>query len=98
MKMSELSARAKIPAATIRNYARTELFLGRPKQEDHGLVYCRACRRLGKIQAMQKKGHSLDENKKIIGRNLANIRSNPKLDTVYTSKRKLSSKLHRSIP
>ena len=88
MKMSELSARAKIPAATIRNYARQGL-LSEPTKTGKTMAYYTVehVERLKKIQAMQKKGHSLDEIKKIIGQNLANIRSNPKLDTVYTSKR-----------
>jgi AcrR family transcriptional regulator len=88
MKMSELSARAKIPAATIRNYARQGL-LYEPIRTGKTMAYYTVehVERLKKIQAMQKKGHSLNEIKKIIGQNLANTRSNPKLDTVYTSKR-----------
>jgi len=88
MKMSELSARAKIPAATIRNYARQGL-LSEPIRTGKTMAYYTVehVERLKKIQAMQKKGHSLDEIKKNIGQNLANTCSNPKLDTVYTSKR-----------
>ena len=88
MKMSELSTRAKISAATIRNYARQGL-LSEPIRTGKTMAYYTVehVERLKKIQSLQKKKHSLNEIKDIVNQNSANIRSKLKHDTVYTSKR-----------
>jgi AcrR family transcriptional regulator len=88
MKMSELSTRAKISAATIRNYARQGL-LSEPVRTGKTMAYYTVehVDRLKKIQSLQKKGLSLSEIKHIVNQNSANSSSNPKLDMVYTSKR-----------
>ena len=88
MKMSELSARTKITAATIRNYARQGL-LSEPIKTGKTMAYYTVehIDRLKKIQSLQKNGHSLNEIKHIVNQNSTNIRSNRKLETVYTSKR-----------
>jgi len=88
MKMSELSDRAKIPAATIRNYARQGL-LPEPIRTGKTMAYYTVehVERLEKIQSLRKKGLSLSEIKHIVNQNSSNSRSNPNLDTVYTSKR-----------
>jgi AcrR family transcriptional regulator len=88
MKMSELSTRAKISAATIRNYARQGL-LSEPVRTGKTMAYYTVehVERLKKIQSLQKKGLSLSEIKHFVNQNSANSSSNPKLDMVYTSKR-----------
>lgn len=90
MKMSELSARTKITAATIRNYARQGL-LSEPIKTGKTMAYYTVehIDRLKKIQSLQKNGHSLDEIKHIINQISANTHSNRKLETVYTSKRNI---------
>ena len=66
MKMSELSTRAKISAATISNYARQGL-LPEPIRTGKTMAYYTVehVERLKKIQSLQKKKHSLNEIKDI---------------------------------
>jgi len=88
MKMSELSTRAKISAATIRNYARQGL-LSEPIRTGKTMAYYTVehVERINKIQELQRKRLSLNEIKHIVNQNSSNSRSNSNLDTVYTSKR-----------
>ena len=88
MKMSELSARAKITAATIRNYARQGL-LPDPVRTGKTMAYYTVehLERIKNIKAMQKKGHSLDVIGHIINQTSGKNPSNTKPDMVYTSKR-----------
>ena len=88
MKMSELSARAKIPATTIHNYSRQEL-LPEPIRTGKTMAYYTVehIERLKKIQSLRKKGHSLDEISRIVNQNSGGTRSNQKPDMVFTSKR-----------
>jgi AcrR family transcriptional regulator len=88
MKMSELSTRAKISAATIRNYARQGL-LPEPIRTGKTMAYYTVehVESLKKIQSLQKKGLSLDEISHIVNKNSGENHSNLKPDTVYTSKR-----------
>ena len=78
MKMSELSTRAKIPAATIRNYARQGL-LSEPIRTGKTMAYYTVehVERLKKIQSLRKKGHSLDEISHIVNQNSRNIALQP---------------------
>ena len=78
MKMSELSTRAKISAATIRNYARQGL-LSEPIRTGKTMAYYTVehVERIKKIQALQKKGLSLDEIRHIVNQNSAKNHSNP---------------------
>jgi len=86
--MSELSARAKISAATISNYTRQGL-LPEPVRTGKTMAYYTVehVERLKKIQSLQKKGISLDEISHIVNKNSEKNHSNLKSDTVYTSKR-----------
>jgi AcrR family transcriptional regulator len=88
MKMSELSTRAKILAGTIRKYAHKGL-LPDPIRTGKTMAYYTVdhIERLKQISKLRKKGLSLDEIKQIINQISANTNANPKLDTVYTSKR-----------
>ena len=88
MKMSELSTRAKISAATIRNYTRQGL-LPEPVRTGKTMAYYTVehVERLKKIQSLQKKGISLDEISYIVNKNSEKNHSNLKSDIVYTSKR-----------
>jgi AcrR family transcriptional regulator len=88
MKMSELSARAKIPAATIRNYARKGL-LSEPIRTGKTMAYYTVehVERIKKIQSLQNKRLSLDEINHIVNQNSGEIHSNLKPEIVYTSKR-----------
>ena len=88
MKMSELSARVKITAATIRNYARQGL-LPEPVRTGKTMAYYTVehVESLKKIQSLQKKGLTLDEISHIVNQNSGENHSNLKPDIVYTSKR-----------
>lgn len=88
MKMSELSARAKITAATIRNYARQGL-LPEPVKTGKTMAYYTVehIERLKKIQSLQKKGLSLGEISHIVNQDPRENHSNQKSNIVYTSKR-----------
>src|SRR5512145_492093 len=88
MKMSELCARTKIPVDTIRNYARKGL-LPEPIKTGKTMAYYTVehIDRLKKIQALQKKGHSLDEIRQRVNQNPQDSRFNHKPDALYTSKR-----------
>lgn len=88
MKMSELSARVKIPVDTIRNYARKGL-LPEPIKTGKTMAYYTVehLDRLKKIHALQIKGHSLDEIKHRVNQNSKDTHSNLKPDALYTSKR-----------
>jgi AcrR family transcriptional regulator len=88
MKMSELSARAKKPAATIRYYARQGL-LPNPVKTGKTMAYYTIdhIERLNQIDAMQKKGHSLDEINRIVNQGPGKDHTHLKPETVYTSKR-----------
>ncbi|HWR69150.1 MAG TPA: MerR family transcriptional regulator [Desulfomonilia bacterium] len=88
MKMSELSARAKKPAATIRYYARQGL-LPEPVKTGKTMAYYTVehLERLNQIHALQKKGHSLAEISRMVNQNPREPQSHLKPDMVYTSKR-----------
>jgi AcrR family transcriptional regulator len=88
MKMSELSARAKITAATIRNYARQGL-LPDPVRTGKTMAYYTVehLERIKNIKALQKKGHSLNVIGHIVNQTSGENHSNPKPEMVYTSKR-----------
>jgi AcrR family transcriptional regulator/predicted transcriptional regulator len=88
MKMSELSARAKIPATTISYYIRQAL-LPEPIRTGKTMAYYTVehMERLKQIQALQDKGLSLDEISRVVNQNSAEINSNLNPDGVYTSKR-----------
>lgn len=88
MKMSELSDRAKITAATIRNYARQGL-LPEPVRTGKTMAYYTVehLERIKNIKALQKKGHSLDAIGHIVNQTSGRNHPNPKPEMVYTSKR-----------
>ena len=88
MKMSELSTRAKITAATIRNYARQGL-LPDPVRTGKTMSYYTVehLERIKNIKALQKKGHSLDVIGHIVNQTSEKNHPNPKPEMVYTSKR-----------
>ena len=86
--MSEVSTRAKITAATIRNYARQGL-LPEPVRTGKTMAYYTVehLERIKNIKALQKRGHSLDVIGHIINQPSGKNHSNPKPEMVYTSKR-----------
>jgi AcrR family transcriptional regulator len=88
MKMSELSARAKIPATTISYYIRQAL-LPEPIRTGKTMAYYTVehMERLKQIQALQDKGLSLDEISRVVNQNSAENNTNLNPDGVYTSKR-----------
>jgi AcrR family transcriptional regulator len=88
MKMSELSARAKKPAATIRYYARQGL-LPDPVKTGKTMAYytIEHIERLNQIDALQKKGFSLDKISRMVNPNPGEPHTYLKPETVYTSKR-----------
>ena len=88
MKMSELSARVKIPVDTIRTYARKGL-LPRPIKTGKTMAYYTVehIDRLRKIHALQKKGHSLDEIKSSVNQTSSETPSDHQPGALYTSKR-----------
>jgi AcrR family transcriptional regulator len=88
MKMSELSARAKIPVDTIRNYARKGL-LPKPIKTGKTMAYYTVehIDRLRKIHVLQKKGHSLDEIRGSLNQTSSDTPSGLQPGTLYTSKR-----------
>ena len=88
MKISELSTRAKIPAATIRNYARQGL-LPDPVRTGKTMAYYTVehVERLKQISSLRKKGISLDEISHIVNQNSGKNYSNLKPDMIFTSKR-----------
>jgi AcrR family transcriptional regulator len=88
MKISELSARAKKPAATIRYYARQGL-LPKPVKTSKTMAYYTVehLERLQQIDALQKKGHSLDEIGHVVNRNTGEDQPSPNPETIYSSKR-----------
>jgi AcrR family transcriptional regulator len=88
MKMSELSARAKIPVATIHNYSRQEL-LPEPIRTGKTMAYYTVehIERLKQISSLRKKGLSLDEISHIVNQNSEGNYSNLKPDMIFTSKR-----------
>ena len=88
MKMSELSARANKPAATIRYYARQGL-LPNPVKTGKTMAYytIEHIERLNQIDALQKKGYSLDKISRMVNPNPGESHTYLKPETVYTSKR-----------
>ena len=88
MKMSELSARVKIPVDTIRNYARKGL-LPKPIKTGKTMAYYTVehIDRLRKIHALQIKGHSLDAIKSSVNQTSNDTPSSPQPGALYTSKR-----------
>lgn len=88
MKMSELSARVKIPVDTIRNYARKGL-LPKPIKTGKTMAYYTVehIDRLRKIHALQKKGHSLNEIKSGVNQISSETPSSLQPGALYTSKR-----------
>jgi AcrR family transcriptional regulator len=88
MKMSELSARAKKPAATIRYYARQGL-LPEPVKTSKTMSYYTVehLERLHQINALQEKGYSLDEIGHVVNRHTGENHSSVKPDTIYSTKR-----------
>jgi AcrR family transcriptional regulator len=88
MKMSELSTRAKILAGTIRKYAHKGL-LPEPIKTGKTMAYYTVehINRLKKIHALKKKGHTLDEIRRIVNQTSKDDHSILKAGTLYTSKR-----------
>ena len=88
MKMSELSACTKISVDTIRNYIRKGL-LPKPIKTGKTMAYytIEHVDNVKKINALQKKGYSLDEIKKMVNRQSRDTHSGLKSDKLYTSKR-----------
>lgn len=86
--MSELSARANRPAATIRYYARQGL-LPPPVKTGRTMSYYTVehLERLKQIHALQKKGYSLDEIGCMVNQDPGESQAHLKPVTVYTSKR-----------
>lgn len=88
MKMSELCTRTKIPVDTIRNYARKGL-LPEPIKTGKTMAYytIEHIDRIRKIQALQKKGLSLDVIKHKLNAPSDDSLSHLKPEALYTSKR-----------
>jgi len=88
MKMSELSFHAKKPAATIRYYARNGL-LPEPIKTGKTMAYYTVehLERLRQIDALQKKGHTLNEVSRIVKQHTKVNHTNRKSETIYSSKR-----------
>ena len=88
MKMSELSTRAKILAGTIRTYAHKGL-LPEPIKTGKTMAYYTVehINRLKKINSLKKKGHTLDEIRRIVNQTSKDDHSSLKVGTLYTSKR-----------
>jgi len=93
MKMSELSIRAKKPAATIRYYARQGL-LPEPIKTSKTMSYYTVdhLERLNQIDALQKQGHSLEEIGRVVKLNTGENHSREKPETIYSSKRDIIAK------
>lgn len=88
MKMSELSALAKKPAATIRYYMRQGL-LPEPLRTSRNMAYYTVehLERLRQIHELQKQGLSLDEIGRMVDQNPGVRQSRVKPGMVFTSKR-----------
>jgi AcrR family transcriptional regulator/predicted DNA-binding transcriptional regulator AlpA len=88
MKMSELCARTKIPADTIRNYSRKGL-LPKPIKTGKTMAYYTVDHidRIRKIQALQKKGLSLETIRLKLNAIPQEVSVDSKPEVLFTSKR-----------